>query len=440
MIRASEVLRAAAFVPLLLPARAGDPPAQQTPAAIKAYRALALSRASAAVPSETESQYLFELGSGAIRPLLGVLETEIVPRVDGDTQPPALEGEKKLDARQEAVIVAALAKFGRKPLVPPMTRELAKPSSVRFRADCLRLLEAVGDREDLRLICQVVAPADANGDIEPALGPGFVEAATSILSRDPTALLAVGELWREIPSATRLCLYRALGELASPLSVSILGLRLGREAAEDPFVLADLARASKKVPLPVEGSVLELVRPYLKSEEPVVVQGAAACLGGFQDEGCIGDLIELLSHADGGVRGAAHQALRSIGGVGLWADVPRWTSWYEGEREWHEATAPGRIESIRNGRVGERARAIADLTEHPLYRKEIAVELQEVLPNAEDEIRLLGIRALGQLGAATAVPFLESCTLDPEPGLAAEARAALGRIQAQRDHPGGAGS
>jgi HEAT repeat protein len=202
-------------------------------------------------------------------------------------------------------------------------------------------------------------------------------------------------------------------------------------------VLADLAQASRKVPLPVDSSVLELVRPYLRSEQTVLVQNAAVSLGGFEDEECIADLVQLLSHPDTGVRGAAHEALRSIAGVGLWPDVARWTSWLEGERTWHEKAAPGRIEEIRSGGVGDRARAIADLAEHPLYRNEIATELQSVLPHAEDEIRLLGIRALGQLGAATAVPFLESCSLDPQAGLAAEARLAIARIQSQRDHPGG---
>lgn len=437
MIRAFEFLRAAAFVPLLVPVLAGDGDPQLTPTAIKAYRALSLARAGGSTSAEAESQYLFELGAGVIPPLLGVLETGTLPRVEGDGSSSAPGSEKSLSAQQEDAILAALAKFGRKPLVQPMTRELAQTSSARFRGDCLRLLKAVGDREDLRLICQVVAPADANGDVDPALGPLFVDAAVSIFSRDFAALFAVGELWKDLPSATRLVMYHALGEVASPLSVSILGLRLGRQAAEDPFVLADLARASRKVPLPVDSSVLELVRPYLKSEQTILVQSAASALGGFQDEECVAQLIELLSNPDSGVRGAAHQALRSISGIGLWPDASRWTSWYEAERTWYEKTAPDRFEQIRNGHVGERARAIAELTEHPVYRKEIAAELQDLLPRAEDEIRLLGVRALGQLGAATAVPFLESCTLDPQSDLAVEARSTIARIRAQRERPGG---
>jgi hypothetical protein len=444
MIRASDLLRAAALLPLLCPATEGGPQAprfesaaQLTPTTIKAYRALARTHAGATVSAESESRYLFELGSGVILPLLGVLETEIVPGVDADVPPSAQGSAKSLEVQQEDVIVAALAKFGRKPVVQAMTRELAKTSSVRFRADCLRLLSAVGDRDDLRLICQIASPAGENADLDPTLAPVLVDAATSIFSRDFGALFAVGDLWRGIPSATRLCLYQALGAVASPVSVSILGLRLGRQAAEDPFVLADLSRASKRVPLPVESSVLELVRPYLLSEQTVLVQSAAICLGGFQDEKSIAGLIQLLSHSDAGVRGAAHQALCSIAGVGLWPDVSRWTSWYEGERMWCAVDAPSRIQEIRNGDAGERAHAIAELSEHPLYRKDMALELQNVLPHEPDEIRILGIRALGQLGAATSVPFLESCMLDPAPDLAAEARAALGRIQAQRDHPCG---
>jgi HEAT repeat protein len=436
MIRASELLRAAVLAPLLFPAAAGDGNPQLTPTAIKAYRALALARASGSASTEAESQYLFELGTGAIPPLLGVLETETVPRVEGDSPRSTAGSEKGLDARQEDAILAALAKFGRKPLVQPMGHELAKSPSVRFRADCLRLIKAVGDRDDLRLICQIVAPSDANADVDPALAPVFVDAAASIFSRDFAALFAVSELWREIPSATRLSLFRALGEVASPTAVSILSLRLGTQAAEDPFVMAELARASRKVPLPVEPSVVEAIRPYLKSEQAVLVQSAATALGGLRDDESVSALIELLAHPDTTVQGAAHRALCSISGVGLWPDAARWTSWLEAERTWHEKTAPARIDEMRNGNVGQRSRAIADLAEHPLYRDEIATELQNALPHAEDEIQLLGIRALGQLGAAKAVPYLESCTRDAQPGVAGEARAAIVRIQAQRDRSG----
>jgi hypothetical protein len=52
----------------------------------------------------------------------------------------------------------------------------------------------------------------------------------------------------------------------------------------------------------------------------------------------------------------------------------------------------------------------------------------------------MGIRALGRLGAASAAPFLEACARDAGNDMAAEARAALDRIQAQRDHPGGDGT
>jgi len=313
-----------------------------------------------------------------------------------------------------------------------LTELLLRTTRARPRADALRVFGAVGDGRDVSLLCRSIAPVSANGDVDPALAPPFREAVAAILRRDITALFGVQSLLRNLPAASRLCMVHALADLATAPALGILSQRLGMEPLEDAILLNEIARAARSVPLPVEPAVLESLRPHLRSENPILVRAAADAVGGLEDVESITDLIELLAHADSGVRQVAHAALCRITGVSFPPDGPRWRAWRDGEAKWFEKVAPHWIEDFLTGANLEKARAIAELSQHPLFRSEIAAVLQRSLLGEPDSIRRLGIGALRQLGAASATPFLEICAEDSDPAIAAEAKAALERIRRLR--------
>jgi hypothetical protein len=413
---------------LLLGAQSATAPTLE----VRIQSVLAESRSGSSLSIEGQASRLSELGPNAIPVLFDLLQAEPLPpflALAHSCSPAAIE---VLDPRQEQVVVAALQKFRRPQLVRPVTDLLLGTTSVRPRADGLRVLGVVGDGRDLPLLCRSIAPITANGDVESALAPPFREAAAAILRRDITAIFGVQSLLRDLPSATRLCVVHVLADLATAPAIEILSQRLGMEPLEDAILLNEIARAAPSVPLPVEPAVLATVRPHLRSENAALARAAAQCVGGLEDVESIADLIELLSHSDSGVRQVAHAALCRIAGVNFAPDGQRWKTWRDGETKWFEKVAPHWIEDFLTGANLEKAHAIAELSQHPLFRGEIAAVLQRSLPGESESIRRLGIGALRQLGAASATAFLEICAGDPDPAIAAEAKAALERIRRLR--------
>jgi HEAT repeat protein len=413
---------------LLLGAQSSAAPTPES----RIERVLAESRSGSDIPILEQAARLSELGPNAIPVLFDLLRAEPLPPFLAPARAFSPVGIEALDPRQSRVVVAALQKFRRPQLVGPLTEILLGTTRVPPRANALRILGAVGDGRDLPLLCRSIAPISTNGDVDPALAQPFREAAAEILRRDLTALFGVQSLLRDLPAASRLCMIRALADLATAPALAILSQRLGAVPLEDAILLNEIARAASSVPLPVEPAVLEALRPHLRSENPILARAAARCVGGLEDVASIADLIELLAHPDGGVRDVAHAALCRIGGVSFPPDGPRWRAWRDGETQWFEKTAPRSIEDFLTGADLDKSRAIAELSQHPLFRAEIAAVLQRSLPDASAPIRLLGLGALRQLGAATAIPFLETCAEDPDPAVAAEAKAALERIRKLR--------
>jgi HEAT repeat protein len=355
------------------------------------------------------------VGPDAIPVLLGIL---------GDGSSPF--------AAQEASIVAALKRFDRTQLLPPILRATSADAPARVRAASIEALGAVGDRRDLPLVCKIASPSATNDDLDPLVEPALRRATAEILLRDFGSYLAIQDLLRSQLSATRLCLYRALADTGAAQSLPILVQRLGADALEDAILLTEIARDSRSVPLPPEIGVREGLRVYLHSDQPVLIQAATASLGNLEDANVVPDLVAQLSHPDSLVRETSHAALCRITGEKLMPDRERWTAWYLSESDWYKKRAAGCIEDLRTGIAVRKNLAIAEMSKHALYREEFTVHVLRMLPHESEALQRQGICALGIMGSSSAVPYLEAQASDSNAELASAAREALQRIRERR--------
>ena len=335
-------------------------------------------------------------------------------------------------ALQEPSIVAALKRFDRTQLVPAIVRTTSAGSPARLRRASIEALGAVGDRRELPVLCKIASPAAASDDLEPTVETALRRATVEILLRDFGSYLAIQDLLRSQLSATRLCIYRALADTGAAPSLPILVQRLGADALEDPILLSEIARGSRSVPLPPEIGVREGLRVYLHSDRAVLVQAATTSLGNLEDADSVPDLVAQLAHPDSFVRETSHAALCKITGEKLLPVRERWAAWYASETDWYAKRAAACIEDLRTG-VGVRKNlAISEISKHALYREEFTEHVLRMLPHESEALQRQGICALGIMGSASAVPYLEAQAFDSNAELAGAAREALQRIRERR--------
>jgi HEAT repeat protein len=356
---------------------------------------------------------LVNVGPDAIPVLLGILASDA-------------------GTAQETSIVAALKRFDRTQLLPPIVRASSDDAPARLRGASIDVLGAVGDRRELQIACKIASPAAANDDLDPLVEPALRHAVADILLRDFGSYFAIQDLLRAQPSATRICLYRALADTGAAPSLPILVQRLGADALEDPILLTEIARGSRSVPLPPEIGVREGLRVYLRSDQAILIRAATTSLGNLEDAGSVPDLVAQLSHPDSLVREASHAALCRITGEKLLPDRERWTAWYLAESDWYQKRAAACIEDLRTGVSVRKNLALSEISKHALYREEFTAHVLRMLPRESEVLQRQAICALGIMGSSSAVPYLEAQSGDANADLAGAAREALRRIRERR--------
>jgi len=376
---------------------------------------------------EGQTQSLVGLGSAAVPLLLEALESRLVPALPGATVEP-----EELDAARESVAIGALSRRTRRELLQPALALLERSTAAHTSAVAVRLLGAVGDRRELSRLCRTVRP-EPDEFVDGEIVDAFEAAATGILKRDEAAATSAHDLLREEPDPVRWSLIRALANAASESTLAILAAELGAHPEDDVFVLEQMTQACASVPPPIPESLVLPVRQYLRSDQPACAAQAARCLAALEDTESVEELIGLLRSGEPEVLHAAHAALVSIANVGLLPEAGRWEHWLAEESAWFRNDFPGLARDLQGGKAIVVGQAISRMAAHPLYRREIADLLALALEGQPAAIRRLACSALQQLGAKTAIPFLERCAEDPDPLLALEARRALASFRPARD-------
>lgn len=395
----------------ILQARAPEQPANRS--AIVRIREVLLDPSPDA---EGKAARLAQAGSAIVPPLFELLASGVLPGgYDGET----------ISGKQEELAVSTLAHFrrgelGRRvdPLLDPASRASARQSG-------FRLLGKVGERSDLALLCDALKGPDPDADPDREEARLFQVSVASILGRDELAYPAVRNLLHGATPNLRYYLLGALAQTDSKAALELLSTELAKRPEETAYILNESARLASVVELPVDGAVAASIRLHLFSDDASLMRPAAECLGGLQDVDSVYDLVQLLGHPHPDVARAALEALRAITGANFAADADRWRAWLLAEAEWKSDAFP-RIAAVF-GRTNslDKMAALQELAGHPLHRVETARLLESALTGESSPLVAAACSALRQIGATTAVPFLETCAADPSPAVAGEARTAL---------------
>lgn len=369
---------------------------------------------------EAKASRLAQAGTAIVPGLFDLLATGSMP---GGPQ-----GETA-SAKQEEIAVATLAHFRRGDLgrrIDPLLDATSRPAA---RQSGFRLLGSVGERADLALLCDALRGSDPDADPDPEEARLFQVSVASILGRDELAYPAVRNALHGAAPTLRYYLLGALARTDSKTALEILSTELAKRPEETAYILTESAKLASAVELPVDGAVAASFRLHLFSDDASLVRPAAACLGGLQDVDSVYDLVQLLGHAHPDVSRAALEALRAITGANFAADAERWRAWLLAEAEWKSEAFP-RIATVFGGTNAlEKMAALQELAGHPLHRVETARLLESSLTGESSPLVAAACSALRQIGATTAVPFLETCAADPSPAVAGEAKAALDALR-----------
>jgi HEAT repeat protein len=398
---------------------------QSTPPA-KAREVLLAARGDGAPTPEISKDRLVQAGPALIPALFESLETGLLP-----AGPPEVE----LDPVQEEIAVGALVRFRRPVLAKPLGHLLDVARRPAARADGIQILAEVGDASDLKTLCRVLRGGSPEDDPDPGESRLFRGAVAAILARDPVAFSAARELLHTEPASVRFHLVGALADLRSSPALEVLSSQLGGRPEEDLLLLSEISRAAAATDLPVDERVAPSVRVCLHRSDPNEVRTAAEVLGRMEDEDSIGELLPLLRCEDRDVARAAHAALCAITGADLLPDPARWRAWLDAESAWFGKIAPALAAELETADRLRKAAVIGEMAAHPLHRREIAGILGRALRSDSPDLLRVGCAALRQLGAQTAVPFLEECAARAEPEPAAAAREALAALRARRKGP-----
>lgn len=304
----------------------------------------------------------------------------------------------------------------------------AHPEPVERVAVALRLLGRIGRRSDLAGVpglLRAIGPGADPGRAEAALEHGLLD----WLAREPELFEALPTLCGELSPELAAVVIGALARTHSPEAPRCLRRLLDLPEALHACILQALASTAELVPRAEVADLAEELLRHLDSGDDARAVAAANALGRLRARDGIPALIEHISDETPLAR-AALAALRAISGTRLPASPLVWRRWHADEEIWWRERAPELARALGNPGRDEpgRARLVAalgELSEHPLYRDELAPLAAAGLECRDPGVRVLTCAALERLGSRAALPFLRKHLGDTDENVVGHVQRAL---------------
>ncbi|MCP3920538.1 MAG: hypothetical protein GY711_33850 [bacterium] len=167
------------------------------------------------------------------------------------------------------------------------------------------------------------------------------------------------------------------------------------------------------------------VREMLDSRDPATRRTAAIVLGQLGDIDSFELIIDQLMDPEPVVRRGALEALRTMSGLRMPADVGRWAAWHSARIEWLDAIAPELAVKARHGDSEEAFDAIRELASVPLFRRELSLFVSEGLDHRDPGVAAAACHGLLALGEPTSVVTMIDCLDDRREPVREAARTGL---------------
>lgn len=155
-------------------------------------------------------------------------------------------------------------------------------------------------------------------------------------------------------------------------------------------------------------------RPYLRliavSNDSTLRRHATYYLAQLLDLQSVETLIDQINPETVEGRSAA-RSLSFMAGGRLYDSAPEWEAWWKREQEFWRSRGQDLLKSLPDDRPGVALKALKELTQHPVYRAELAEALAYSLVDLPPETALTACKTIEQIGSARAVPGLTGALL-----------------------------
>jgi hypothetical protein len=346
---------------------------------------------------------LAKLGPAAIPALCAVYCGKVTePSIVADVDPEAVD-------RRPELVLAALTK-----MPPPQVLEHVRSLQLdpSYGVDEVLCLAKIAAHVPSEAACEVVLGLLlAIEDIQLSreyVRTSLAESLSTVLQRGSKSLQVLERvIEQQVKPAAVVPLARAIGATHSQRYLPLLAVLLGRHLESDALVLDELARLGRWIPRDASFPTIRPIREALESHRsPEARASAALALASLGDIASVPEIIDLLATDDPQLGRVALEALRDLSREKLERDGDAWRRWLAKESSWWVGTAPELLGSLAGLEPAELVVALGELTRHPLYRHEVAVEVAALLERSESEVKNLVFSALWRLRSPRAVPLL----------------------------------
>jgi hypothetical protein len=375
-------------------------------------------------PTETLSKAVIAAAGESQQRLLAILETRIVPAIDGSRP-------QHLSAVQEELVLAGVKSLGRGAVMPTVEQHLAASNAVATRAGAIAVLGLFGGPADLQKLVALAPSPEDKKICDERIAVALTHAVAAVLQRDARA-------FDELPRATQwqstevvAAVVAGIGEARNPRGLAFLSELLGSrpEVAAEVVAQIQLVGPSFVREVDIECGTRALM--FASDPHSSLARAAILAVGMLEDERAVSTLIVLLADDDEGLRSDVLWSLHRITGNKLPPLIVEWTRWYAEEDAWYSKELPRVVGRLHDKDRGRAAAAIKTCMAHRLYRHELAAALGDLVTGVDNETSILASQALGQLESPVAIPWLTSASGYDDRNVAAASRDALARITAR---------
>ena len=290
----------------------------------------------------------------------------------------------------------------------------------------LEVLASAGGATGIATALDLLEGIEPHEAVHPLVEGRLTVAVAEMAARAPEALEVLGPRLERADEGPLVAVAAALGRIGRGECRRLLADLRGRSPELDEAVLRALGDWKR---WDAEADACEeLVADRLADSSPALRRAAARAAGRLRDWNAVPALLDLLGDADRGVRRAAAEGLRAIGGprdTGA-ADVAgAWEAWHAAEVLWLQERVDPLLEQARAEAPDRALVALQELGAHPWFGDQLALEVAPLLRDERLVVAQAACEVLLAFGTSDAVLELAGALADPRPELRAVALAAL---------------
>ncbi len=344
------------------------------------------------------------LGRRTTTMLVETLQTGRLPADGGATG-------DRINVYQKEIVFAALTKLGAREAMHEFETRLAASNDDGLRTTTIEAYGELGDHSDLRRVIDLAARQTE--DVDEVNGP-FRTAIARLIERDVASEPSLDRIWQRIPIPFLSQLIFALGDARDGRALKLACDIVTLHSDLWPVFAAQVPCIGRSPHREVNQDAAQQLRDAVDTLSPQQQASALRALAALEDAAALPLWLERMNSDDVGLQSAALWSLQRVSKLDFGSSAERWTVWYTTEAQWNEERHDDLCTDLDSEDPTVVSDAIRELTQHRLWRHDIALEIARVLSNPHASMRALACRAIEELDSIDALPSLAQALCDDE--------------------------